>query len=350
MKKTGILFLVAIMVAMVFSLASCGGGGDSAGEEEAPAEETPVTEETPSETADDATGSSDASGKVGFIHFNVGGNNYCTTYDKRIKEYVAEKYPNMELIALDAKGDATVQLDQINDLISQQVAVAIIWPVSGTGVIPGLEKLKEADIPIINTNSMVEGDGTKLITAFSGPSDFRQGQQAGEAMVAALEGKGKVVELNGAAGYDTSIQRQEGFEDGIKDSEIEVLAAEPTEWSTDKAQNIMQTFLTKYGDEITGVFCADDGISAGVMNALEAVGKNDGSIKITSCTMFGSGYDAIKDGKQYASILQSPLLDAELAADLAAKLLNGETIESDNRIETFIVDQTNYEDFERPVW
>ena len=155
-------------------------------------------------------------------------------------------------------------------------------------------------------------------------------------MIEALGGKGKVVELSGLAGYDTAIQRTAGFTDAIKGTEIEIIASEPADWSTEKAQTIMETFITKYGKEIKGVYCADDGISAGVLNALDAAGMNDGSIAITSPTLFASGYDAIAEGKQYASVLQSPIEDAKLALQLAVKVAKGESIEFDNRIPTFV--------------
>jgi ribose transport system substrate-binding protein len=169
-------------------------------------------------------------------------------------------------------------------------------------------------------------------------------------MIEALGGNGKVVELSGMAGYDTAIQRSAGFAAAIKGTGISILETQPTDWSTDKSQTIMETYITKYGTGIDGIYCADDGIAKGVLNALDAVGRNDGSIPITSCTLFATGYDAIKEGKQFASILQSPKLDAELALDLAVKLGRGETIPADNRIATFIVSQSNVNEFERPTW
>ena len=287
---------------------------------------------------------------IGVSHFNVGANNYTTTYTEAMYRHLEAQYPDVRLVMLDAQGDAVRQLDQIGDLIQQNVDVTIVWPVSSTGIIPGLVSLQDAGIPVINTNSGVDQSGADLIMAFSGPSDFQQGFQAGEAMIAALGGSGKVVELSGMAGYDTAIQRSAGFAEAIKGSDIEVLESQPTDWSTDRAQTIMATYIIKYGDEIDGIYCADDGIALGVMNALDAVGQNDGRYPITSCTLFASGYDAIKANKQYASVLQSPILDAELALDLAVKVAKGETIEYDNRIKTFIVDQDSVDEFERPTW
>ena len=359
MKKILYLVLALMLILVAFGAAGCAqdaedatdDAGDAASQDADSADDTAddTSDDSADDTADADTDTGDAI-TIGMSHFNVGANNYTTTYNEAMLARLEAEYPDIELVVLDAQGDASAQLDQIKDLIEKEVDVAIVWPVSSTGIIPGLEALSEAGIPVINTNSGVDESGKDLITAFSGPSDYNQGYQAGEAMIEALDGAGKVVELAGLAGYDTAIQRSAGFADAIEGTDVELLEAQPADWSTEKAQSVMEVFITKYGDEIDGIYCADDGTAKGAMNALDMAGMNDGSIPITSCTLFASGYDAIVDGLQYGSVLQSPILDAELALDLAVKVARGEEVEYDNRIETFIVSQENVSEFDRPTW
>lgn len=345
MKKTIYLMLVLMLVASMFVFVGC---KQEATEPDAGSDDT-GSEAVEGDDSDD-TAADSGKMKIGVAHFNVGANNYTSTYTDAMYAKLEAEYGEFELIVLDAQSDAAAQLDQVNDLIQKKVDVAIVWPVSSSGIIPGLKALSEAGIPIINTNSGVDDEGQQYLTAFSGPSDYTQGYQAGEAMIAALGGSGKVVELAGLAGYDTATLRSAGFADAIEGSDVELIESQPADWSAEVAQTIMETYITKYGDEINGIYCADDGTAKGAMNALDMAGMNDGSIPITSCTLFASGYDAIADGLQYASVLQSPILDAELALDLAVKVARGEDIEFDNRIDTFIIDQTNYTEFDRPVW
>lgn len=339
-KRTSLA--ITLVLLLILSLVGCGQkspdtsntGSQSSGETSAPAN---------SDTSDLPV--------VGLSHFNVGANNYTSIYTSTINELMGSDYKGkVELVLLDAQGDAEKQLSDIDDLISMGCDAVILWPVSASAVIPGVQKLHDAGIPIINTNSGIDESGQDMLTAFSGPSDYNQGYQAGEAMVEGLGGEGKVVELSGLAGYDTSILRSQGFADAIKGSNIELLESQPADWSTEKAQTLMETYIAKYGDKIDGVYCADDGIAEGAMNALESVGRNDGSVVITSPTLFASGYDAIAEGKQYASVLQSPIEDAKLALQLAVTCATGGTVEYDNRIQTFIVNQDNYTEFDRPAW
>ena len=366
MKKVLSLVVVA---AMVLGLAACAApaaapaaaapaaeaAAPAAKEEAAPAAKEEAAPAAKEEAAPAAADAGSDRPLIGLSHFNFGANNYCSTYAKHAQEVYDEQYKDkFDFVILDAQNDADKQLSDIDDLISMGCDCIIVWPVSGTAVVPGLKAIKDAGIPCVNTNSKVDSSATELLTCFTGPSDFDQGVQAGEAMIAGLKAQGKesgkIVELSGQAGYDTAIQRTKGFAKAIEGTGYEVIEEQPADWSTEKAQTIMETYIAKYGDTIDGAYCADDGVSAGVLNALEAAGMNDGHIIITSPTLFASGYDAIADGKQWGSILQSPLEDAELALEVAYGLTQGQTYEYDNKIPTWIVDQSNYKEFDRPVW
>ncbi|MBQ4062070.1 MAG: sugar ABC transporter substrate-binding protein [Christensenellaceae bacterium] len=347
MKK---LVAILLVLALVLSFAACAPKADAPAAD-APAADAPAAD-APAADAPAADAPADAElPLVGMSHLGVGTNNYTTIYTETLYDLMETEFNGqVELYIVDSQGDAEKQLSDIDDLIEMECDVVILWPVSATAVVPGVKALYDAGIPIINTNSGVDVSAQEMLTAFSGPSDYNQGYQAGEAMVAALGGEGKVVELSGLAGYDTAIQRTKGFTDAIAGTNIEIIASEPADWSTEKAQTIMETFIAKYGKDINGIYCADDGISAGALNALDAAGMNDGTIAITSPTLFASGYDAIAEGKQYASVLQSPIEDAKLALTLAVEVALGGTVEYDNRIPTYIVDKNNYSEFDRPTW
>ncbi len=347
--------LIAVLIAVFMSIAfvACAAPATS----ETPTADEPAADAPAAEPAADASAAEPAADGeklvIGFADFNVGANNYLSTYAKEVQRMFAEDEPyksSCTLQMLDAQGDADKQLSDIDDLIEMKCDAIVLWPVSSTACISGVQKMHDAGIPIINTNSGVDASVQDLLTCFSGPSDYKQGGQAGEAMIEGLGGSGKVVILEGTAGYDTATQRTAGFMDAVEGKGIEVLAAEPTDWSTEKAQTVMETFLTTYGDQIQGIYCHDDGIAEGAMNALDAVGKLDGSIIITSATMFASGYDALAEGLMYGSILQSPYEDAHLAFELAVKAAKGEEIDKDNRIPTWIVNKKNHSEFDRPTW
>ena len=104
-------------------------------------------------------------------------------------------------------------------------------------------------------------------------SDEGPAEQTARILLEAMGGKGGVVHLGGIASNNPAIERLNGLKNALKDyPNVELLDAQPADWDTQKANQIMSGFLTRYGDAITGVHCANDTIAYGVLEALRAEG------------------------------------------------------------------------------
>lgn len=121
-----------------------------------------------------------------------------------------------------------------------------------------------------------------------------------------MGGKGGVVHLGGIAANNPAIERLNGLKNALKDfPEIELLDAQPADWDTTKAAELMASFLTKYGDKITGVHCANDNIAYGVIEALKAEGL-DGTIPIVAYDGNPEAVQMVMDGKLLATVFTNP--------------------------------------------
>lgn len=286
---------------------------------------------------------------IGVTQNNVGVDSYQTTYDIALKDTMT-KYPNVEGIVLDAGGNVARQIAQVQDLIQQEVDAIILWPTNGQALTPIVRKAKQMGIPVIITNSNISEKGQEFITAFSGPNTITQGQYAAELMCEGLNGKGQVVQITGQPGYQTAINRQKGFEDSLAADcpGVSIIDSQPGDWNREKSQRVMENFITRFGTKIDGVYAADDNMGIGALNAIkEADLKN---IKIVGATNFAVGYDAIKEGSYYGSVVQSPVSDAIAALAITMKILNGDKVEKDNYFDTPKVTLANIDEFERPVF
>ena len=212
-----------------------------------------------------------------------------------------------------------------------------------------MKKAKDAGIPVLIVNSLIDESGYDYVAGFAGPDTYAEGENAAVGMIEALNGQGKVVELMGLPGYVTAIRRSGGFQDYIADNApgIEILATEPADWNRAKATQVMENLIVKFGDEIDGVYVADDNIGIGALNALKEAGLA-GEIVMTSACMFGEGYDAMEEGYIYGSVYQSPAEDAIKAVETAVKLAKGEEVPFWNYFETPVVTPNNMDQFERP--
>ncbi|WP_302140745.1 sugar ABC transporter substrate-binding protein [Halomonas alkalicola] len=291
----------------------------------------------------------DTTYRIGITQNNVGVDSYQTTYERAFVA-AAEANGSVDIVVLDAGGDVARQIGQMQDLVQQRMDAIIIWPTDGQAVIPAIRQANNAGIPVVVTNSRIADAGMDFIAAFSGPDNVEQGAYAAEMMCEALEGEGQIVQISGQPGYTTAIERAAGFEERLAElcPDVELMETQPGNWNRERAQRVMEDFLTKY-DRIDGVYSGDDNMGVGALNAAKDAGRA-GDIVFIGATNFAVGYDAIARGEYYGSIYQSPVDDAEAALQTALDVLAGEEVPKLNFFETPKITAENLEEFDRPVF
>lgn len=291
----------------------------------------------------------DSTYRIGITQNNVGVDSYQTTYERSFMD-AAEAAGNVDAVVLDAGGDVARQIGQMQDLIQQQVDAIIIWPTNGQAVIPAIRQAHNSGIPVIVTNSKIADAGMEFIAAFSGPDNVKQGAYSAEMMCDALDGEGQIVQISGQPGYTTAIERATGFEERLAEAcpGVELMETQPGNWNRERAQRVMEDFLTKY-DRIDGVYSGDDNMGVGALNAAKDAGRAE-EIVFIGATNFAVGYDAIERGEYFGSIYQSPVDDAEAALKTALDVLSGEEVPKMNFFETPKITSENLGEFDRPVF
>lgn len=288
--------------------------------------------------------------RIGITVLYPGSNAYQAKYAETAESYTKEL--GLDATVMDPQGDPATQFNQLQDMVSQNLDVIVLWPTSQNALIPAVRQASRSGIPVITSNSPIGEAGRRYIAAHTGPDDCAQAEQAAEMLGDSLDGKGNIVVVEGTPGYTVSILRKNCFMDKIEDSypNINVLASQTAEWNREKAQTVMETFLTKFGDDIDGVYAFDDGMGLGVISALQGAGKAPGEVKVVTCNLFGEGWDALKTGWHTGSNKQSAEDDAILAIQTAVKLVNGIDVPMEQGIETPKVQAHNVDQFERPSW
>lgn len=288
---------------------------------------------------------------IGFVGFHWSTDGYQQSYKQVLEE--SARSQGFKLINYDAKASLDTQMKLIRDLIKKNVDVICVWPVHGKKILPVLEEARKAGIPTLIVNTPVDTSGFKLVRGYVGPNNVEGGRLAAQMMIEALGGKGKVVEIQGFPGYTTAIERSLGFHDEFKkqkalnpDITIEVIDVIAGYWSREKAYEAAKR-LARRIEHFDGLYVADDNMGIGALKALREVNRLKG-VKITSATLFGDGYDAIKAGKIYGSVWQDPAKDARIAVETALKIAKHQPIEFFNFFETPKITKRNVDSISRP--
>jgi ribose transport system substrate-binding protein len=240
-------------------------------------------------------------------------------------EAAAKGLADIEVITTSADGDIAKQSGDIASLVNRKVNVLLVTSLDGNAVVPALKQAQAAGIPILAVSNEPSEAGIALLSGFSGPDDYVQGQIAAELLHEALGGKGGIGIIEGSPGQSTTLLRTNGLKDKLKElnSSIEILGAQTGDWNPVKAKDIAQAFLTAHGDKMVGLFAQDDNSGAAAAEVFKAAGRD---IKVVGTGGTVNGLKAIREGLMYGTMDQSPTTDAKQALEMAIKLAKGEAL------------------------
>ena len=118
---------------------------------------------------------------------------------------------------------------------------------------------------------------------------------------------------------------------------IEVLDDQAGDWETGKALTITENWIAKYGEEMTGIWCACDDMAIGVVQALKAKGLN-GKIKTTGVDGTSAAIALVESGDLACTIMNNGWLQAGYGAAYAYAAKTGviKTSEMDDTHRMFL--------------
>ena len=108
-----------------------------------------------------------------------------------LRESAQEK--GFDLLITSGDWDLAKQQGQIENFIVQKVSAIIVCPVNSKGIGPAIDKATQAKIPVFTAD--IKADSGAIVSHVAS-DNFLGGKLAGEYMVKALNGKGKVAASN----------------------------------------------------------------------------------------------------------------------------------------------------------
>lgn len=249
-----------------------------------------------------------------------------------------------ELIYENGQQKQANQIMAIRTFIQQEVDYIVLAPVTETGWDTVLQEAKDAGIPVILVDRMVDVADESLFTSWVG-SDFElEGKKVTEWIHEYTSTKGiapndiHIVNIQGTLGGSSQIGRSKGLTDAVKKYGWDLLAEAPGDFTRAKGKEVMESFLKKY-ENINVVYCENDNEAFGAIEAIETAGKKVGSDIMNGEIMVVS-FDGVKrDAMSYAvkhkiaCIAEcNPLLGPRVQA-IIEQLEAGETPEKFNYVD-----------------
>jgi ribose transport system substrate-binding protein len=179
----------------------------------------------------------------------------------------------------------------------------------------------DAGIKVVEVDRTVSTPVTVTIKA----NDYDIGFAAGKSLISALDGKGNVVEIQGAAAASPTIDRHKGFMDALKGAPgIKVIGSNNGDYDEAKGMQVMEDFLTRFpAGKIDAVYTHADMMARGAARAIASESRQQG-LKVISIDGENSTIEMVADGKIYSTTIYPVVAPMDIVA--AAKLLAGESL------------------------
>lgn len=357
MRLTRKVTAMALASCMVLSLAACGGNKPAettaAAPAEttaaAPAETTEAAKEEAETTAADAAatveGKDPAEVKVGISIYQFA-DNFMTLYREELKKYLVEEIGVKEenISIMDGKNDQGEQMNQIRNFITQGYDVMIINLVQASSEPTVTEECNAAGIPVVYINREPEAEREQAwvdegIKATYVGADARQSGTFQGEEIAELENKGDadgdgVVRYIMVQGDPENVDAQYRTEKSIEaltaaGVEVEELVKMRGDWDQTKGQEITANALSQHGAKIDVVFCNNDAMALGALQAIEAAGRKvNEDIYLVGVDALVEVVEHVMNGKMTGTVFNDYFGQAHTAADKAMDFVNGKDVDN----------------------
>ena len=283
-----------------------------------------------------------------------------TANSESMKSTFSEKN-GYKLIFDDAQQKQENQITAIRNFIQQEVDYILLAPVTETGWDTVLQEAKDAGIPVIIVDRMVDVSDDSLYTTWIGTDALCEGRKAAEWLNGFAEAKGiaasdiHIADIQGTIGSTAQIGRTKGLEEGVDKYGWDLVAQQTGEFTQAKGQEVMESMLKQY-DNINVVYCENDNEAFGAIDAIEAAGKTvgpDGDILVMSFDTTNAGLTDTLSGKITLDTECNPLHGPRVQ-EIIEKLEAGEEVDkqayvdeemfaADDTVTSIKVDDADYE-------
>ena len=342
MKLTRKVMALAMASTMAVSLTACGGGKEAeTTAAPAAAETTAAATEAATEAAKEAETTAAAAEESVAAGGNIGvciykfDDAFMTTYRNALQEILEGK--GYTVTFMDGKNDQAEQNNQINNFIAQGVDALIINPVMTSAADQIIATVKDADIPtvLINREPTAEQMSAYEKLVYVGCDARQSGTMQGELILDTetkgdINGDGKISYImiqgdpeNVDAQYRTEFSVKALTDAGM---EVEQLDLQRGDWDRNKGQEIAQNDLAKFGDQIEVVFCNNDDMAIGALQAIQAAGRTvNEDIYLVGVDALDAALNEVVNGNLTGTVLNDAQSQATQAVACMEELLGGKT-------------------------
>lgn len=227
-----------------------------------------------------------------------------------------------DVVVLDSQNDPAKEVSNMEDISVKNVDVVLLNPVDSDSAIASVMVANNLDLPVITVDRV--SNGGKVVSHVAS-DNVEGGKMAAKYLIEKLDNNGNIVELEGIAGSSATRDRGDGFDNEVKNSNLQIITKQSADFDRTKSLSVMENIIQSKGN-IDAVFAQNDEMALGALKALQ-----DANMKDVLVVGFDATDDAVisvQKGDMAATIAQQPKLIGETAVNLSHRFLSGKKVES----------------------
>jgi protein TorT len=250
----------------------------------------------------------------------------------------------LQLVEAGGYTNLNTQISQIEDCVASGADAVIIGAISLDGLNNLVSEIRKKDIPVID---VINGISSPELSAKSLVSFGEMGAKAGE-YLAKMHPAGsdpvKVAWFPGPPGAGWVEAGNEGFQEAVKDSAIEIVDTKYGDTGKEVQLKLVEDTLEAYPDIDYVVGTAVTAEAA--TGLLRARGLED-QIKVVSYYFTPGVHQGIRRGQILAAPTDSAVVQGRISVDQAVRILEGKDFLQHVGPALYVIDESNIETFDR---
>jgi len=232
--------------------------------------------------------------------------------------------------------DRESQIRVVEDFVTRGVSGIVLAPLDDAALRMPVKDAVNNNIPVVIIDSGLKSDD---YTSFVATDNYIGGRKGGEQLAEILGGKGKVIMLRYQEGSASTMNREQGFLDVLKEKypDIEVVSSNQyggatTESAYQASENLLAPLRRADGSlTIDGIFCPNESTAFAMLRALQDSALA-GKVKYVGFDSSDRLVKGLREGEIHGLVLQDPINMGYLGVKTVMAHLQGEKVEK--RIDT----------------
>jgi ribose transport system substrate-binding protein len=240
--------------------------------------------------------------------------------------------------------DREQQVQVVENFVGRHVSGIVLAPLDNKALVAPVETAVRGKIPVVIIDS---GLATTLTSSFVATDNREGGRIAARNLGRILGGKGNVIMLRYAVGSNSTEEREAGFLEVMAADfpAIKLLSTDQHAGATrDSAKRVAENLLSRYGQQVNGIFACNESAASGMLLALRDAGLAGGKVKFVGFDAGETLNAGLLAGDVQGLVVQNPLNMGYLGVKTVVAVLRGEKVP--DRIDTGVgyVTKENFND------